>query len=146
MNRIVTGYLLFLLLFALTHKAHAQRVGVVLSGGGSRGVAHIGVLKALEEHGIPIDYIAGTSMGAIIGGMYASGFSPDSIQAIVTDPNFQYWALGDIESEFNFFYTKAAPNASWVNLRFTVDSVWQNRQPTNPWSPYKIGVCGMPFF
>ena len=51
----------------------AQRVGLVLSGGGARGLYHIGVLRALEENGIPVDYVAGTSMGAIIGGLYAAG-------------------------------------------------------------------------
>lgn len=49
------------------------KVGLVLSGGGAKGAAHIGVLKYIEEAGIPIDYIAGTSMGSIIGGMYALG-------------------------------------------------------------------------
>ena len=62
----------------------SQRVGLVLSGGGARGVAHIGVLKALEENNIPIDYIAGTSMGAIIGGFYACGYSAAQIEEIFT--------------------------------------------------------------
>src|SRR5262245_56690974 len=53
------------------------RFGLALSGGGARGLAHIGVLKALEEMRVPVDVIAGTSMGAIVGGLYASGMSPD---------------------------------------------------------------------
>ena len=52
-----------------------KKVGIALSGGGAKGFAHIGALKVLEEAGIPIDYIAGTSMGAIIGGLYALGYS-----------------------------------------------------------------------
>ena len=56
------------------------RIGLALSGGGARGMAHVGVLKVLEEQRIPIDYIAGTSMGSIIGGLYASGLSPDQIR------------------------------------------------------------------
>ena len=56
------------------------RIGLALSGGGARGAAHIGVLKVLERERIPIDYIAGTSMGAIVGGMYASGMSPEEIE------------------------------------------------------------------
>jgi len=56
--------------------ASRQRVGLVLSGGGARGLSHIGVLKVLEAERIPIDAIAGTSMGAIVGGLYASGMSP----------------------------------------------------------------------
>ena len=50
-------------------------IGLVLSGGGARGAAHVGVLKVLEELHIPVDYVAGTSMGAIVGGLYASGMS-----------------------------------------------------------------------
>ena len=56
------------------------RIGLVLSGGGARGAAHIGVLKALEELHIPIDYIAGTSMGAVVGGLYAGGLSPQQLE------------------------------------------------------------------
>ncbi len=60
--------------------AERPKIGLVLSGGGARGAAHISVLKVIEEQGIPIDYIAGTSMGAIIGGLYASGMSPEEIE------------------------------------------------------------------
>ena len=60
------------------------RIGLVLSGGGARGLAHIGVIKFLDEMRIPIDCISGTSMGAIVGGLYASGLSPDELQKIVT--------------------------------------------------------------
>ncbi len=56
------------------------RIGLVLGGGGARGAAHIGVLKVIEENKIPVDYIVGTSMGAIVGGLYASGMSPDEIE------------------------------------------------------------------
>ena len=55
-------------------KGERPRVGVVLSGGGAKGMAHVGVLKVLEELNIPIEYIAGTSMGSIIGGLYAYGY------------------------------------------------------------------------
>ncbi len=60
-------------------------VGLALSGGGARGVAHIGVIKALEEHGIPIDRIAGTSMGSIVGGLYAAGYGTDALEDILSD-------------------------------------------------------------
>lgn len=56
------------------------KIGLVLSGGGARGFAHIGVLKVLEENNVPIDYIVGTSMGSIIGGLYAIGLSPEEIE------------------------------------------------------------------
>jgi NTE family protein len=71
---------------AFSHAAHAQeavpreKIGLVLSGGGARGLAHIGIIRSLEEQHIPIDFIAGTSAGALIGGMYASGMGIDEIE------------------------------------------------------------------
>jgi len=59
------------------------KIGLALGGGGARGIAHIGVIKALEEMNIPIDYIAGTSMGSIAGGLYACGFTPDEMEAVI---------------------------------------------------------------
>jgi len=64
--------------------ASRPRIGLVLSGGGARGIAHIGVLKILEEMRIPIDVIAGTSMGSIVGGLYASGLSSVELETLVT--------------------------------------------------------------
>jgi NTE family protein len=68
---------------------HAPRIGLVLSGGGARGAAHIGVLKVLDELHVPIDAIAGTSVGAVVGGLYASGLSPAEIEAVMTSVNWQ---------------------------------------------------------
>jgi len=65
--------------------ARRPKIGLALSGGGARGAAHIGVLKVLEQHHIPIDFIAGASMGSIVGGMYASGMSPDELEAMISD-------------------------------------------------------------
>jgi NTE family protein len=65
------------------------KVGLALSGGGARGIAHVGVLRALEEMGTPIDYIAGTSMGAIVGGLYASGYDSGEILRIVEDLDWE---------------------------------------------------------
>lgn len=86
---------LFLLLvsFCLALPAQAQerkKVGVVLSGGGAKGVAHIGALRVIEEAGIPIDYIVGTSMGSIIGGLYAIGYTPAQLDSMV---NHQDWSF-----------------------------------------------------
>ena len=68
---------------------HRPRVGLVLSGGGARGAAHVGVLKVLEQTHVPIDAIAGTSMGAVVGGLYASGLSARDIEKIMTSINWQ---------------------------------------------------------
>ena len=65
------------------------KIGLVLSGGGARGFAHIGVMKVLEELGIPIDYIVGTSMGSIIGGLYASGFSAEELEQLSRDIDWE---------------------------------------------------------
>lgn len=78
---------LLIFLFSLVFSALAQdqkkpKIGVVLSGGGAKGLAHIGVLKVLEEAGIKVDYIGGTSMGAIVGGLYASGYSAKQLDSI----------------------------------------------------------------
>ncbi len=70
------------------------KIGLALSGGGARGSAHVGVIKALEELGVPIDYIAGTSMGAIIGGIYAAGYSADELEQVLADMNWSS-ALSD---------------------------------------------------
>jgi len=71
--------------FGQEHVAPRPRIGLVLSGGGARGIAHIGVLQALEEMRVPIDAIAGTSMGAVVGGLYASGLTPAEIRKAVVD-------------------------------------------------------------
>jgi len=71
----------------------------VLSGGGAKGFAHIGALKVLEEAGIPIDYIAGTSMGAIVGGLYAIGYDANTIDSLVKEQNWRLLLSDDIDRE-----------------------------------------------
>jgi NTE family protein len=71
------------------HAAGRPRIGLVLSGGGARGAAHIGVLKVLEENHVPVDAIAGTSMGAVVGGLYASGLSAADIERVMTSVDWQ---------------------------------------------------------
>lgn len=80
--------LLFLLILLFPQAGFAEtqpRTGLVLSGGAARGLAHIGVLKALEEQGVRIDAIAGTSMGAVIGGLYAAGYSVDELEKLALE-------------------------------------------------------------
>lgn len=89
-----------------------QSVGLVLSGGGSKGIAHIGVIKVLEENNIPIDYIAGTSMGAIVGGLYAAGYTTDEMMDLLLSRGFSYWSTGKVDPNLEYFYAKpmATPN------------------------------------
>src|SRR5688500_13449373 len=74
---------------AATAEQARPRVGLVLSGGGARGAAHVGVLKVLDEMRIPIDAIAGTSMGAVVGGMYASGMPVSDIEKLLSSVNWE---------------------------------------------------------
>lgn len=107
--------------------AQAQKVGLVLSGGGAKGLAHVGVLKVLEKNRIPIDYIVGTSMGAIVGGMYAAGYSPREIEEIVLKPEFQDWVANrPLEGKvFNFY--DADPSPAALHLGLSIDSAFRTR-------------------
>jgi len=95
MRRLLFCLLLgFLPLFVHASEAPRPKIGLVLSGGAARGLAHIGVLKALEEQGIKIDAIAGTSMGAVVGGLYASGYKVDELEKLALSIDWQA-ALSD---------------------------------------------------
>ncbi|MBS1763721.1 MAG: patatin-like phospholipase family protein [Bacteroidetes bacterium] len=112
----------FFLLILLSGFANAQKVGLVLSGGGARGFAHIGVIKALEENGIPIDYVTGTSAGALVGGLYVSGDSPEQMENIVKSDDFKDWATGNLSEDLNYYFKEKKWDASWVTVRLSYDS------------------------
>ncbi|QYA25017.1 patatin [Gramella sp. MT6] len=94
------------------------KVGLVLSGGGAKGLAHIGVLKILEEEGIKIDYIGGTSMGAIIGGLYASGYTANELDSIFNQTNFDILIQDDIPRRAKTFYEKEDSEKYAITLPF----------------------------
>ena len=102
----------------------AQQVGLVLSGGGAKGIAHIGMLQALEENGIPVDYVAGTSIGAIVSGLYAMGYSPADMMALIKSPNFINWMNGTVEQEYINYFRQSSPTpemlSTLISLRDTV--------------------------
>jgi len=105
-------------------------VGLVLSGGGAKGLAHIGVIKALEEYGIPIDYIGGTSMGAIIGGCYAMGLSTDEMIEIIGSEEFGYWMSGKLEEEYKYYFKAEQPGPDIINIGIVLkDTVPKTRLP-----------------
>ena len=79
---------IFLMALLLSVAVPAQKVGLVLSGGGARGLTHIGIIHALEDNGIPIDYVAGTSMGAVVASLYAMGYSPREMVDFISSPDF----------------------------------------------------------
>ena len=109
---------------------YSQSVGVVLSGGGASGLAHIGVLKALEENNIPIDFIAGTSMGAIIGSMYASGMTIPEIEEFFKSEKFTQGIRGGAEDQYSYFFKQKDEDASWITLKLDKDSLLNYGLPT----------------
>lgn len=96
----------------------SQSVGLVLSGGGAKGIAHIGVIQALEDNDVPIDYITGTSMGAIVGGLYACGYTPQEMMAILRSQEFLYWSTGKIDPKLTYFFME--PAATPTIFKFNV--------------------------
>lgn len=123
---------LFLFCFVFPLLGFSQeRIGLVLSGGGATGFAHIGVLKALEENDIPIDYITGTSAGALIGSMYAVGYSPKEIEDFVLDEQFQLMVNGEVQPNQRFVFRESDSDASLFNLNFGVGSKIKKLLPTN---------------
>ena len=116
-----SSFLLIMMLVMLLLPAHAQRVGLVLSGGGAKGMTHIGIIRALEENGIPIDYITGTSMGAIIGSLYAMGYSPDEMEDLLRSPDFKRWYTGVVEPRYAYYFKQDLPTPEFFNLRFSLN-------------------------
>ncbi len=108
-----------------------QKVGLVLSGGGATGLAHIGVLKALEENDIPIDYVTGTSAGALVGGLYSAGYSPEAIEAYIMSDDFQLMVAGKVRPNQHFLLREDDPNAGLIGLSFSQDSILKKSLPTN---------------
>ena len=100
--------------------AQQQRIALVLTGGGARGIAQIGVLRALERNGIVPDVVVGSSFGAIVGGLYAAGYSPDSIASIMraVDWNDVTSIGADTRREFQFYGQKQENDRSLLTLRF----------------------------
>lgn len=143
--------LVIVLLAIISPYISAQKVGLVLSGGGAKGMTHIGIIRALEENGIPIDYIAGTSMGAIVGSLYAMGYSPDDMEALLVSPEFKRWYSGEIESKYEYYFKKARPTPEMVNIRFSLkDSINLKSQiqiiPTSVVDPIQMNLVFVELF
>ncbi len=129
MLRRFTPFILLIFLL-ISNFGFSQSVGVVMSGGGAKGLYHIGVLKALEENGIPIDYVAGTSMGSIIAGLYAAGYSPDDMIEIVTSGEIAKWVSGRIDNNYGAFYREFRDVPSFFSIR--LDANIANNFRRNP--------------
>ncbi len=124
---------------AKTGQGQRKTVGLVLSGGGAKGLAHVGVLKALEENNIPIDYVVGASMGAIIGGCYAAGYAAKEIEEIVLSDAFQEWSSGKLLLQHRFVPSRREAEADLfsfyvdldTNFRASVNSNFVDDAPLN---------------
>ena len=97
----------------------AQKVGVVMSGGGARGLAHIGVIKVLEENNIPIDFVAGTSMGAIVAALYAMGYTPDEMIALMKTDDFKRWYTGTMDQDYMYYFKKNKDVPDMLSIHFS---------------------------
>lgn len=115
MKHLITAILLIMTLLS----SQAQKVGLVLSGGGAKGISHIGLIKVLEESGIPIDYVAGTSIGAIVAGLYASGFSPEEMLDLFNSDDFRLWSTGTMDKDDLFYFYRKDELPDMLKLDIT---------------------------
>jgi NTE family protein len=125
MKRLTILILLITLFTALN--AQRPKIGLTLSGGGAKGLAHIGILKAIDSAGLQIDYVTGTSMGAIIGALYACGYSADSIEQIGKNMDWDLLlsnaaSLRSLSIEEKEEYSKYAVELPWVGSGFRLPS------------------------
>src|SRR5574344_787271 len=146
-------------------KTHRPTVGVVLSGGGAKGLSHVGVLKALEENNIPIDYICGTSMGAIVAGLYSIGMTPDEMLYLFKTKEFESWYKGMPELSYASYFYKPSPDPTMFSVaiekrksksKLPEDSLktsvgrklskWKFTIPTSLVSPYPMDLAVMQIF
>ena len=114
--------LLFIFFFHWSSSQESERktprVGLVLSGGGAKGLAHIGVLKTLDSLGVRVDYVAGTSMGAVIGGLYASGYTGKQLDSIITATKFDLLISDEVPRKSKTFYERKNAEKYALSLPF----------------------------
>ena len=109
--------LIFTAFLTLSSVSFSQTVGLVLSGGGAKGIAHIGIIQALEENNVPIDYIAGTSMGAIVGALYAMGYTPAEMIELIKSDDFASWSTGKMEEKYIYYFKKPDQTPEFASFK-----------------------------
>lgn len=112
--------IILLIIIMLPSLLQAQKVGLVMSGGGARGLAHIGVIKALEENNIPIDYVTGTSMGAIVAALYSMGYTPEEMIEKMKSDDFQRWYTGTMDQKYMFYFKRNNDVPDIIRLNFDI--------------------------
>ena len=138
--------------FSQENKPSDPRVGLVLSGGGAKGLAHVGVLKILDSLGVRVDYVAGTSMGAVVGGLYASGYSGKQLDSIIRSTKFDLLISDEIPRESKTFYErkngeKYALALPFDNFKINLpSSISRGQNVFNLVSKLTLGVSGIEDF
>lgn len=117
-------------------------VGLVLSGGGAKGIAHVGVIRALEENDIPVDYVTGTSMGAIVGSLYSCGWSPEKMMNLFTSDDFKYWSTGVINPANITRISRHDPTPQWIGVNVSLKDTTgvMSMLPTSLISPLPMNI------
>ncbi|HUX53710.1 MAG TPA: patatin-like phospholipase family protein [Williamwhitmania sp.] len=146
-SKVNSFFLVLVIIMLRIDLLFGQSVGLVLSGGGAKGLAHIGVIKALEENGIPIDYITGTSMGAIIGGLYAIGYSPHEMDSLFRTEDFKNWSRGVIDENFTYYFKRGLQNSGQFSIKISFkDSVPRPKLPTNIIPTHQMDLAFLKIF
>ncbi|MCV9388341.1 patatin-like phospholipase family protein [Reichenbachiella ulvae] len=135
-------YRLILSMLLVIHslQSYGQSVALVLSGGGAKGIAHAGVIQALEENNIPIDFVVGTSMGSVVGGHYAAGYSAQEISDLALSQDMQDWVNGTIEEKYSVSYQMKYPDPSWFSIKLKLDSILNPTLDINLDSDYNLNI------
>ena len=138
--------LFYIIAFMLTGQSLSARekVGLVLSGGGAKGIAHVGVIKALEDNDIPIDYVTGTSMGAIVGSLYSCGWSPERMMDMFSSQDFRNWSTGTVNKNLEYYLNTPTPTPKWlslnINFKDSTNNLMSQIIPTSLVNPIPMNI------
>ncbi len=146
MKKAILFVLLLLMVVLPCFSQRKQKVGLVLSGGGARGLAHVGAIKALEENNIPIDYIAGSSVGAVVGALYASGYSVEEIERLFVSEDFQRWLSGKVDKNYAYYYKESDKEPSLVSFSFDTKNKFRFKIPSSVVNPIQMDYALMEIF
>ena len=138
--RLFKRFLLIGILCLCPYIIHGQKVGLVLSGGGAKGIAHIGVIKALEENNIPIDYVTGTSMGAIVAAFYAMGYTPEEMLELIKSKEFSTWSTGEISPSNMYYFRKPDPTPAFISFKLSGTKGLSNVLPDSYINPLPMNL------
>jgi len=154
MRKLVVLFFLFSFYGSFSQESEQKnpRVGLVLSGGGAKGLAHIGVLKTLDSLGVRVDYVAGTSIGAVMGGLYASGYTGKQIDSIIGATNFDLLISDDVPRKSKTFYERKNAEKYALTLPFSdfkihlPSSISRGQNVFNALSKLTLNVSGVEDF